>query len=109
MAPLTGSRFPCFAIFTLIIGLILMDRSFSGAAEQPAFELDHAAAFLITLRKHVGKQVTVRLKSGHELTGTVAKVGQTAVHLSELAGKEFFDAVVRLDDISALVIQLRGK
>ena len=48
-------------------------------------------------------------RSGAELTGTITKVGEHVVHLSELAGREFFDAVVSLDQLPAVVIRTRGR
>ncbi len=74
-------------------------------------ELDVSTAEAIpaTLNKQVGKRVTIKLTSGHELEGTVAKVGPAAIHLSQLAGKEFFDAVVRLDQVSAVIVRTKTK
>jgi hypothetical protein len=39
----------------------------------------------------------------------VVAVGEHVVHLSELAGKEFFDAVIRLDQVSAVLVRVREK
>ncbi len=61
------------------------------------------------LERHAGKVVTVRLISGEELTGRVAAVGPSVVHLAELARREFFDAVVRIDQISALILRMRSQ
>jgi hypothetical protein len=53
------------------------------------------------------KPVTVLLRSGKEYGGTVAEVRSQAVVLRSIAGKEFYDALVRLDDISALELRNR--
>ncbi|MDX1593100.1 MAG: hypothetical protein R3298_02550 [Gammaproteobacteria bacterium] len=53
------------------------------------------------------KRVTVTLGGGKELTGTVARVNAEVVHLRELSGMEFFDAVVALSDVAAVVIRTR--
>ena len=55
------------------------------------------------LEKSKGTRVSLRLAGGEELAGKVASVGDDTVHLSELAGREFFDAVVVIDDIAAVV------
>jgi hypothetical protein len=47
--------------------------------------------------------------SGQEIEGTVAKVGAHAVNVAQLAGMGFYDATVRLDDVSAVVVKARGK
>ena len=59
------------------------------------------------LKSNDGKQVTVKLGSGDELTGTIGTVNGKLVHLRELSGKEFFDAVVSMDDISAVIIRTK--
>jgi len=62
-----------------------------------------------TLEHHMGKRVKLRLRSGQEIEGTVSKVGAHAVHVSQLAGMDFFDAAVRLGDISAVIVKARSK
>ncbi len=59
------------------------------------------------LKDRVGKKVSVLLKSGTEITGKVTSVGSHTLTLSELSGKEFFDAVIDLDDISAVEYRAR--
>jgi len=59
------------------------------------------------LKDRNGKKVTVVLQSGTELSGKVKDVGSNTLTLSELSGKEFFDAVIDLDDISAVQYRAR--
>jgi hypothetical protein len=47
--------------------------------------------------------------AGEELTGMVKHVTPYGVQLSELAGKEFFDAIMRLDQISAVIYRARNE
>jgi hypothetical protein len=61
------------------------------------------------LTRHVGKRVTLVLTTGPELSGVVASVGDHVVHLTALTGREFFDAVVGLDRVSAVVVRVRGQ
>ena len=53
------------------------------------------------------KRVTLRLRSGHELNGTVRAVGAKVVQISAPAGREFFDAVVPLDAIEAVLVRTK--
>jgi hypothetical protein len=53
--------------------------------------------------------VTLNLIGGGELQGLVSRIGTTALCITELTGKEFFDAVVRLDHISAVTVKMRNK
>lgn len=55
-----------------------------------------------------GNRVTVQLKSGGELTGKVGETNNDIVHIMELSGKEFFDAVVSVKAIEAVVIRTKS-
>lgn len=55
-----------------------------------------------------GKAVTLHLANGHTLAGKVAEVGEAHLRLAELSGKEYFDALVRIDAIVALEVRARG-
>lgn len=72
-------------------------------------ELNSPESIRINLEKSLGERVTLNLIGGGELQGVVSKVGVTTLYITELTGKEFFDAVVRLDHISAVTIKMRNK
>jgi len=80
-------------------------------AAQPALaqELKVASAAtvesLMTAQK--GKRITVRTRSGQELTGVVREVTPRFVQLGALAGREFFDAVVSLDSVEAVIVRTK--
>lgn len=59
------------------------------------------------LRARIGKPVTLVLRSGKEYGGTISEVRGQAVVLKSLSGKEFYDALIRLDDVSAIEIRNR--
>jgi sRNA-binding regulator protein Hfq len=78
------------------------------AASAPAITTEtQQDLFLTTLQKMIGKHVTVHLMAGRELTGLVSKVTEDAVHLSELGGRDFFDAIVRMEHISAIIYRVK--
>ena len=91
------------AIPTLLLAALL--------AIQPALaqELKLASAAtvesLITAQK--GKRITVRTRSGQELTGVVREVTPRFVQLGALSGREFFDAVVALDSVEAVIVRTK--
>jgi hypothetical protein len=72
-------------------------------------DLNSPESIRINLEKSLGERVTISLIGGGELQGVVSKVGVTTLYITELTGKEFFDAVVRLDHISAVTIKMRNK
>ncbi len=54
-----------------------------------------------------GKRVTLRLRSGQELTGVVRGSTDRLVALGELTGREFFDAVIPIDAIEAVIVKVK--
>ncbi len=61
------------------------------------------------LGRSVGQTVALRVGAGDELRGKVTKVGDHVVHVSELSGREFFDAIVPLDSITAVIVKARSQ
>ena len=79
------------------------------SAEEPKYEMKSAAVTIKDiLAENTGKRVIVRLETGENLEGTVSKVGDSVVHIAKLSGKDFYDAVVRIDRISAVIFKVRG-
>lgn len=72
-------------------------------------DLNSPESIRLNLEKFSGERVTVSLIGGGELQGVVSKVGTTTLYITELTGKEFFDAVVRLDHVSAVTVKMRNK
>lgn len=91
----------------ILASLLTVGISHSAIAEERMWELNAADAIKSNLESYKGKAVTLRLSSGEEIGGTVAEVGTTAVHLSALTGKEFYDAVVPLQEVVALVVRTK--
>lgn len=77
-------------------------------AQDAKLEVRDADSIKSVLERHVGKRVALVMASGPDLTGTVVKVGERVVHLGELQGREFFDAAVSLDRVTAVVVRVRA-
>lgn len=77
------------------------------AAKPEAAALSVSEGLQQNLARRVGEKVELLLTSGKSLAGTVKAVGPSAVHLSALEGKEFYDALVRADQISAFVVRAK--
>ena len=54
-----------------------------------------------------GKDVHVHLRSGKTFQGNVKSIGNIFVHIEKLAGRDFFDALIRIEDISAIEAKFR--
>jgi hypothetical protein len=70
-------------------------------------QFDTSLTIADNLRTYVGKDVTVNLRSGKTFQGYVKTVGNGLLHLEKLAGKDFYDALIRIEDISAMEVKFR--
>ena len=59
------------------------------------------------LEGYKGKRVTIRLQGGEELTGRVKFISRELLHLEALNSREFFDAVVDVSRIEALIVRVK--
>jgi hypothetical protein len=94
----------------LVLASLLGIAPFLGpapAAAQDAQLEVNADAIKVNLERQVGKRVRLRLISGQDVEGTVVAVGTAGVHVGRLAGMDFYDAVVRLDQIAAVIVRVR--
>src|SRR5450631_1246143 len=60
-----------------------------------------------TLAGQKGARVTVRTRSGQEITGLVREVNANVVQIGAVSGKEFFDAVVPLSAVDAVYVRVK--
>jgi hypothetical protein len=55
------------------------------------------------------KSVLERLVGKPEVAGVVTTVGDKVVLLKDLTNREFFDGVVSLDHVAAVIVRTRGR
>ena len=92
----------------LVLPLVLVLALITAAvAEEAKMAIVNEDTIRTVLAKQVGKQVTLKLDSGEELGGVVRTVGEHVVHVEKIFGKEFFDAVVDLDEVAAVILRVR--
>ena len=93
-----------------VIRVFLLGAALVGAAVPAASaELRVAATDSVesVLAAQKDKRVTVRLRSGQEITGTVRNVTGKLVQLGAVTGREFFDAVVPLEAVEAVLVRTK--
>jgi hypothetical protein len=78
-------------------------------AQNSQIDLSSSETIHKTIEAQVGKRVKLKLVSGQDIEGQVARVGNEAVLLTELTGMEFFDATVRLNQVAAVIVRRAGK
>jgi len=76
------------------------------ASEGVKFEV--AQSMKDNLNMFIGKAVYVNLKSGKTYQGSLKSVGDHLIHLEKITDRNYFDALIRIEDISAIEAQFRG-
>ena len=97
-----------FATSLILVALGLCPSPAVLSAEETKIEVANPNAITSGLEKLVGKSVTLRLRSGEDLSGIVEAVGPNAMRLGQLTGKEFYSAIIKLDDVSAVTYRAKG-
>ena len=94
-----------YSLVAIIITAVVCASSFA----QDKASMQPNATVVSLLQGSAGKSVELHLRSGEKMGGKVAQVTDNLVHLSNLAGAEYFDAFVDVKDISAVVVRVGGK
>jgi small nuclear ribonucleoprotein (snRNP)-like protein len=76
------------------------------AVEGVSYNVD--ASMADNLKSFIGKKVYVTFDSGKTFAGFVKAVGNHFIHLEKLDGKDFFDALIRIENISAIDARFRS-
>ena len=92
----------------LVMNLHVMLQTLQAAGESKEY-LQFNAGITLTgnLTVFKGKTVTVILKSGQSMTGIVKEVKTNLLHLEKISRKEFYDALIIVDHISAIEARAR--
>jgi hypothetical protein len=90
------------AIVAILAAALVCPAAF---AQEVSITASDTAQSVLAAQK--GKRVTVRLRSGQELTGLVREANGRLAVIGALTGRELFDAVVPLEAIEAVLIRTR--
>lgn len=90
-----------------LIAVLVLVLSLAGTALAQTPALAPADTTQSVLAAQKGKRITLRLRSGQELTGTVRDCTSHLVVIETLAGREYFDAVVPLESVEAVLVRNR--
>jgi len=95
-------------IVAVFVVVICLGFSQIVLAQEMKFELNKGFGMKEILASYEGKRVAIRLDGGEELEGVVTRVGDQLVHFSKLSKREFYDAVIRIDKINAMIFRARN-
>ena len=98
---------PTKRLVLLILLSLLPGLSAAADKKQDKYLINPSDNIRTILEQEIDLPVKLRLRSGTEISGTVARVGNGVVQISKVAGMERYDAVVKIDDISAVLFWVR--
>ena len=94
--------------FSIFLGIIVLAGSATLViADEYKIDVDATRGIKDILSDNTGKIVQLRFVSGGDIEGRVTKVGNSLVHISRISRLEFYDAVVSIDKISAVIVRAR--
>ena len=97
-----------FLLSALVLFVTIATRS-SFAQEQTAFDATHSVRDNLKALQAAGKAVELVLNNGKSYGGKLASVGDNAVVVTEITGREFYDALIVIDEIAAVEMRVRGR
>lgn len=109
-------RSKIFAFVGLILAILLTVTIFmfpmKGEAKSKVVAIKGVSynvnsSLMDNLKSLIGKKVYVSLNSGKTLIGFVKEVGNHLMHLEKLEGKDYFDALIRIEYIIAIDTRFR--
>ena len=65
------------------------------------------ASMAENLKSLSGKKVSVTLDSGKTITGVIKAIGDHLLHVEKIEGREYFDALIRMESIGAIDTRFR--
>ncbi|PKN33823.1 MAG: hypothetical protein CVU61_11955 [Deltaproteobacteria bacterium HGW-Deltaproteobacteria-19] len=98
------------AAFMLFAAMFVLFPEVAQARAVVAVEgakFDTAFSIKDNLNTYVGKEVVIHLRSGKSFQGYVKSVGEHLIHLEKLSGRDFYNALIRIEDITAIEARFR--
>lgn len=94
-------------IFLIIISVLASSIAAPAFSEENVFQFGKDNSLQTNLLQFKGKTIEIQLKSGGQLAGKLSEVGSQSILLKELRGKEYYDALIVIDDIAAVIFKAR--
>lgn len=96
------------SLVTAALCLNLVSTNSFAQSQSTKIEVSGSEDIKANLSKLDNKVITVVLSSEKEVTGKVHNVSEKLLHLEDLSGKDYFDAVIKIDSIQAIIFKARG-
>ncbi len=97
------------AIFIISAAVAQPGQGRPGHYQPPKARFDVDRSMKDNLARQAGRDIVIHLNSGATIQGYVKFVGDNLVHLERLGGgRDYYDALVRIEDITAIEARFRG-
>jgi len=94
-------------LFTAVFIISTASAQSRAVKAVPGAKFEVSFSMKENLKAYIGKDILIHLRSGKTFQGYVKAVGDQAVHLEKLSGRDFYDALIRIEDISAIEAKFR--
>ncbi|MEI6415534.1 MAG: hypothetical protein WCP34_14910 [Pseudomonadota bacterium] len=94
-------------LIPLLAGLLSLTSLPVVSAGATSYEFQSSDGLHEMLARLKGQSVKLRLAGGEEIGGKISGVGLQLVQLTEITGRDFFDALVPISSIQAILIKAR--
>ena len=95
-----------FAVLVAAMLVLFLCAASPVATSKISIEIGNGDTMNDIMQRNVGKFVEIKLNSGETLSGRLVRTNPNLLHISKITGRNYFDAVVRIDDVSALIVQV---
>lgn len=93
-------------VFIAITMILLLCAASPAVTPKVSIEIGQDATMNDVLQSKVGQYVEIKLLSGEALSGRLVRTTPNLLHLSKITGRNYFDAVIRIDHVSAMIVQV---
>lgn len=90
-----------------LIAALALSLALAGPALAQSVPVSPTDTTQSVLAAQKGKRITIRLRSGMEISGVVRESTGNLVVIEALAGREYYDAIVALESIEAVLVRNR--
>ncbi len=94
-------------VFLALMCVMVFSIAPPAFSEESGFQFNKDSSLHTNLLQFKGKTIEIQFKSGGQLVGKLSEVGNQSILLKELRGKEYYDALIVIDDIAAVIFKAR--
>jgi hypothetical protein len=94
-------------VFLIVLSVMASLIATTAFSEENVFQFGKDNSLQTNLLQFKGKTIEIQLKTGGQLAGKLSEIGSQSILLKELRGKEYYDALIMIDDITAVIFKAR--